>query len=34
MVSQDIIDLPKMRMKQRFPSGKEEPQPLDLFKFF
>jgi hypothetical protein len=23
-----------MGMKQRFPSGEEESQPLDLFKFF
>jgi hypothetical protein len=34
MVSQYVIDLPKMRMEQRFPSRNEEPQSLDLFKFF
>jgi hypothetical protein len=34
MVSQNVIDLLKKRMKERFPSGEEEPQPLDLFKFF
>jgi hypothetical protein len=34
IVSQDVIDLPKMRMEQRLPPRNEEPQPLDLFKFF
>jgi hypothetical protein len=34
IVSQDVVDLPKMRMEQRFPSRNEEPQSLDLFKFF
>jgi hypothetical protein len=33
IVSQDVIDLPKMRMEQRFPPRNEEPQSLDLFKF-
>jgi hypothetical protein len=34
IVSQQVVDLPKMRMEQRFPSRNEEPQSLDLFKFF
>jgi len=34
IVSQDFIDLPKMRMEQRFPPRNEEPQSLDLFKLF
>jgi hypothetical protein len=34
IVSQDFIDLPKKRMEQRFSPRNEEPQSLDLFKFF
>jgi hypothetical protein len=34
IVLQDFIELPKMRMEQRFSSRNEEPQSLDLFKFF
>jgi len=34
IVSQDVIDLPKKGMEQRFPPRNEEPQSLDLFKFF
>src|SRR4030042_964978 len=33
VVLQDFIELPKIRMEQRFPPGNEEPQSLDLFKF-
>jgi len=31
---EEIVDLPEMGVKQRLPSGEEESQPLDLFKFF
>jgi hypothetical protein len=33
MVSENLIHLPKIRVEQRLPSGQEEPQPLNLFKF-
>jgi len=34
IVSQEIIDFPKMGMEQGLPSREDKPQPLDLFKFF
>jgi hypothetical protein len=34
VIPQDIIDLPKIRVQQRFPSGEEEAKSLDFFKFF
>jgi hypothetical protein len=33
VVSEGLIHLPKKRKEQWFPSGKEEPQPLNLVKF-
>jgi len=32
IVSENLIDLPKIRVEQRFPSGQKESQPLNLFK--
>jgi hypothetical protein len=34
IVSQEIVDFPKMGMEQGLPSREEKSQPLDLFKFF
>ena len=32
MTSEDIVDLPELRVKQRFPAGNKKPEPLDLFE--